>query len=590
MTANELRNAYVTYYQERGHKLAPAASLVPENDVSVLFTSAGMQPLVPYFMGEEHPLGKKLVNVQRCVRTGDIEEVGDDFHLTVFEMLGNWSLGDYFKKKAIEMSFGFLTSVVGIPVSRLAVTVFKGNDMIKEDRQAEEVWLSLGLSPEQIFHYGEEENWWGPVGSTGPCGPDSEMFYVNDQADCSDNCGPACACGKYMELGNNVFMTYNKDEQGKLTELSQKNIDVGLGFDRLLILSNGLNNVYETDLFEPIITSLETLSGMTYDSDNQKQFRIISEHLRASVFILSDPSNIKPSNSEQGYVLRRLIRRSIRHMRQLSIGQEGLEQLVESIIAIYREAYPELIKRSDGIKGMMINEYLQFNKTLTSGMKMVDKYLMNLLEGDILSGDKAFRLFDTFGFPIDMTIEMAMEQGIKVDVAAYEKCFRDHQEKSRQGAKGKFKGGLVDHDAASVKLHTATHLLNAALKQVLGVTVNQRGSHINTDRLRFDFSFERKVTKEELQKVENLVNEVIHKNLSVIQVTMSLDKAREFGAVGVFESKYDDQVKVYDIEGFSTEICGGPHVEHTSELGHFKIVKEQSSSDGVRRIKAILQS
>ncbi len=589
MTANELRNAYVTYYEERGHKLAPEASLVPENDVSVLFTSAGMQPLVPYFMGEEHPLGKKLVNVQRCVRTGDIEEVGDDFHLTVFEMLGNWSLGDYFKKEAIEMSFGFLTSVVGIPVSRLAVTVFKGNEIVDEDKEAEEVWLRLGLSPEQIFHYGEEENWWGPVGSTGPCGPDSEMFYVNDQADCSETCGPACSCGKYMELGNNVFMTYNKDGQGNLTELSQKNIDVGLGFDRLLILSNGLNNVYETDLFEPIITNLETFSGMTYDSDNQRQFRIISEHLRASVFIFSDPSNIKPSNSEQGYVVRRLIRRSIRHMRQLSIGQEGLEQLVESIIAIYGEAYPELIRRSDGIKGMMINEYLQFNKTLTSGMKMVDKYLMNLLEGDILSGDKAFRLFDTFGFPIDMTIEMAMEQGIKVDVAAYEKCFRDHQEKSRQGAKGKFKGGLVDHDAASVKLHTATHLLNAALKQVLGVTVNQRGSHINTDRLRFDFSFERKVTKEELQKVENLVNEVIHKNLSVIQVTMSLDKAREFGAVGVFESKYDDQVKVYDIEGFSTEICGGPHVEHTSELGRFKIIKEQSSSAGVRRIKAILQ-
>lgn len=588
MTANELRELYLSYYLKRRHEIAAAASLVPEDDTSVLYTTAGMQPLIPYLKGEKHPKGNRLVNVQRCVRTGDIEEVGDDYHLTVFEMLGNWSLGDYFKKEAIEMSFEFLTGKLGISRADLAVTVHKGNDMVSIDVEAAEAWKSLGFEDHQIFYYGDEENWWGPAGETGPCGPDSEMFYVNDVPDCSEDCGPACSCGKYVELGNNVFMTYNKTDDGSLIELHQKNIDVGLGFERLLILANGLQNVYETDLFVPIIDALERLAGVKYDQATKKSFRVICEHIRASVFILADPMGIVPSNSEQGYILRRLIRRTVRMIQHLGIKDNIMTELARTVIENYQEAYPEVKAAESIILDELSKEYEKFSKTLRSGLKVANRFLERLKRGQELSGEQAFKLYDTYGFPIELTMELAEEKELKVDIEGYRKKFKEHQMKSRSGAAGKFKGGLADDNIQSIRLHTATHLLNAALRQVLGEQVHQRGSHINAERLRFDFSFERKMTMDEIQQVESIVNEAISQGIDVVLKVMSLEDAKKSGAIGIFDSKYGDRVKVYEIEGYSLEICGGPHVKNTAELGGFKVIKEQSSSAGVRRIKAVI--
>ncbi|WMJ77131.1 MULTISPECIES: alanine--tRNA ligase [unclassified Sedimentibacter] len=588
MKANELRELYVSYYKKRRHEVVTATSLAPENDASVLYTTAGMQPLIPYLLGQEHPLGKRLVNVQRCVRTGDIEEVGDDYHLTIFEMLGNWSLGDYFKKEAISMSYEFLTAQIGIPSSKLAVTVYKGNEIVPYDAEAVETWLELGLSSNQIFYYGDDENWWGPAGETGPCGPDSEMFYVNDTHDCSENCGPACNCGKYIELGNNVFMTYYKDKEGNLTELEQKNIDVGLGFERLLILANNLQNVYETDLFRPLIKRLEELSGVSYDKINKNSFRIICEHIRASVFILADPQKIVPTNSEQGYILRRLIRRTIRMIYKLGIEENIMLELAEKVIEMYNVAYPEVQSCKNYIIEELSKEYIKFTKTLQSGLKVANKYFDQIKAGEYLSSELAFRLYDTYGFPIEFTLELAQEKEILVDIEGFKTKFEEHQNKSRSGAAGKFKGGLAEHNSNSVRLHTATHLLNSALRKVLGNQVYQKGSHINSERLRFDFSFDRKLLKEEIDQVESLVNKAIQENLEVKYMEMNLDDAKKSGALGVFEGKYEDIVKVYEIPGYSLEICGGPHVSNTSELGYFKVIKEQSSSSGVRRIKAIV--
>ncbi|MCR3955347.1 MAG: alanine--tRNA ligase [Gudongella sp.] len=588
MTGNELRKLYVSYYKERGHELTAAGSLVPENDASVLYTTAGMQPLTPYLLGEEHPLGKRLVNVQRCVRTGDIEEVGDDYHLTVFEMLGNWSLGDYFKKEAISMSYEFLTDKIGIPPSKLAVTVYEGNDIVPYDSEAADTWIDLGINKNQIYYYGDDENWWGPTGETGPCGPDSEMFYINDTPDCSENCGPACSCGKYVELGNNVFMTYYKDKEGNLTELEQKNIDVGLGFERLLILANHFQNVYETDLFLPLIKRLEQLSGFKYDAYNEKSFRIICDHVRASVFILADSQKIVPTNSEQGYILRRIIRRTIRMMFKLGIEENIMLELAEKVIEIYCEAYPEIQSCKNHVFEELEKEYIKFTKTLQGGLKMANKYLDELNIGECLSGEKAFKLYDTYGFPIEFTLELAQEKDVFVDVEGFRLKFEEHQKKSRSGAAEKFKGGLADHNSNTIRLHTATHLLNSALREILGNHVYQKGSHINSERLRFDFSFDRKLSKEEISQVENIVNNAIQEEIDVDRMEMSLDDAKKIGAIGAFESKYEDTINVYKIPGYSLEICGGPHVSNTSELGFFKIIKEQSSSSGVRRIKAIL--
>jgi alanyl-tRNA synthetase len=587
MKASELRNLHLTFYKERGHEFAAAASLIPEDDASVLYISAGMQPLIPFLMGKKHPKGNRLVNVQRCVRTDDIDEVGDDYHLTMFEMLGNWSLGDYFKSDAIKMSFEFITERVGIPVSRLAVTVHKGNDLVEEDHEAIKTWLSLGLIEDQIFYYGDEENWWGPIGETGPCGPDSEMFYVNELEDCSEGCGPACNCGKYVEIGNNVFMSYDKQRDGTLKDLEQKNIDVGLGFERLLILNNALSNVYETDLFLPIIKKIEELTNVTYDKSTQKSFRVISEHIRASVFILADPKGIVPSNSEQGYILRRLIRRAIRMTLQLGVENNILLNLARVVIDEYKDSYSQMKASESYILDELRKEYNQFSKTLRSGLKVANKYF-NILDDQQLKGEDAFKLYDTYGFPLELTIELAKENEKSVDVDGFNKCFESHKKKSRTGSVGKFKGGLAESNETSIKLHTATHLLNSALRRVLGNTVNQRGSHINSERLRFDFSFERKMTKEEIESVEQIINEAIERNIDVSVSEMSIDEAKSLGAIGVFDSKYGEKVKVYKIDNYSLEICGGPHVKNTSELNSFKIIKEQSSSAGVRRIKAVI--
>ncbi len=586
MKANELRNLYLKFYKERRHSLTAAASIIPEDDTSVLYISAGMQPLIPFLMGREHPSGNRLVNVQKCVRTDDIDEVGDDYHLTLFEMLGNWSLGDYFKKEAINMSFGFLTEIVGIPKSKLAVTVHKGNSLVSADYEAIETWKNLGLDDGQIFYYGDDENWWGPIGETGPCGPDSEMFYVNDTVDCSKNCGPSCSCGKYVEIGNNVFMSYNKEENGSLTELKQKNIDVGLGFERLMILKNGLENVYETDLFMPIIEKIEQLTDSEYNELNQKNFRVISDHIRASVFILADPKKVVPSNTEQGYILRRLIRRAIRMILQLGVNTNILVELAKVVIEEYQDTYQYLESSSDFIFNELNREYDRFSKTLRSGLKKANMFLEELEDNHELKGSDAFKLYDTYGFPLELTRELAEEKGKTVDVSGFNKCFEEHQKKSRSGSAGKFKGGLSENNEMSTKLHTATHLLNAALRKVLGDSVYQRGSHINSERLRFDFSWDRKMTPEEIQEVEKIVNESIEKGIDITFSEMSVDDAKSKGAIGVFQSKYDEVVKVYEIEGCSCEICGGPHIDNTSKLGRFKIVKEQSSSAGVRRIKA----
>jgi len=442
MTANELRNLYLSYYQERRHEFVAAASLVPEDDTSVLYTTAGMQPLIPYLLGKKHPKGNRLVNIQRCVRTCDIEEVGDDYHLTVFEMLGNWSLGDYFKQEAIFMSYGFLTEKLGIPTSKLAVTVHKGNDKVSPDTESIETWKKMGLSESQMFYYGDEENWWGPAGETGPCGPDSEMFYVNDQPDCCESCGPACSCGKYVELGNNVFMTYNKEKDGSLTQLTQKNIDVGLGFERLLILANGLKNVYETDLFVPIINELETHTKLKYDESTKKSFRVIAEHIRATVFILADSKKIVPANSEQGYILRRLIRRLIRMALQLGVTDNILPELAKVVIEQYTEAYPEVKSSEETIIGELNKEYIKFSKTLQSGLKMENKVLDQLAIDQKFKGEDVFKLFDTYGFPLELTMELAKEREKDIDVIGFWQRFEEHKSKSRAGAADKFKGGI----------------------------------------------------------------------------------------------------------------------------------------------------
>ena len=589
MKANELRELYLSFYKERGHKIAASASLVPENDASALYNTAGMQPLIPYLLGEKHPKGNRLVNIQRCVRTCDIEEVGDDYHLTVFEMLGNWSLGDYFKKEAIKMSFEFLTNQIGLNIDKIAVTVHKGNNQVPMDIEAVKTWKELGLKDTQIYYYGDEENWWGPAGETGPCGPDSEMFYIREMPFCSSKCGPSCNCGKFVELGNNVFMTYNKEKDGKLTELKQKNIDVGLGFERLLILANKVTNVYETDLFSSIINKLELLTNIKYCEKNKKDFRIIAEHIRAAVFILSDPNNIIPSNSEQGYILRRLIRRMIRKILHLGININILSELANIVINDYKDSYPRVEERKVFIINELNKEYDRFNKTLKSGLSIANSFIKKLKKDEKLRGIDAFKLYDTYGFPLELTTELAKEQGREVEINEFWKCFKEHQQKSRTGVAGKFKGGLAENNENSIRLHTATHLLNSALRNVLGESVFQRGSHINSERLRFDFSYDRKLTKDEIEMVEKFVNKAIKNSIEVQMTEIDIDIAKSMGAIGVFDAKYDKTVKVYSIGNYSLEICGGPHVKNTKELGCFKILKEQSSSAGVRRIKAVLK-
>jgi len=588
MTAQELRTMYVNFFKERGHQEIASASLLPENDPTVLFTTAGMHPLVPYLLGEKHPAGKRLTDVQKCVRTEDIDEVGDDTHCTFFEMLGNWSLGDYFKKESISMSFEFLTKYLTIPVERLAVTVFEGDELVPADEEAVEIWKSLGLAEEQIYRYGREDNWWGPAGQTGPCGPDTEIFYDMGKPKCGPDCGPSCHCGKYVEIWNNVFMQFNKEADGSFTELAQKNVDTGMGLERVLTIFNGKTNVYDTELFIPVMTKLNEVLAKEGKELSEREKRIICEHMRTTTFILGDPMKISPSNTEQGYILRRLIRRIIRLFKKADINTNYLSELAVVLIEQYRTVYPELGENREFILEQLDKEYNLFSKTLDDGLKKAKRYLDNVKSGETLSGELAFKLYDTYGFPIEFTAELASERGCLVDLEGFRQKFEEHQEKSRQGAAGKFAGGLADNNEQTARLHTATHLLNGALRTVLGDEVSQRGSNITSERLRFDFSFGRKVTKEELEQVEAIVNEAIRKKIDVMLEEMSPEQAYEEGAIGVFSGKYGEVVKVYTIPGYSKEICGGPHAKNTGELKFFKIKKEEASSAGVRRIKAVI--
>lgn len=588
MTANELRRMYVDFFNERGHKEISSASLLPENDPTVLFTTAGMHPLVPYLLGEGHPQGNRLTNIQKCVRTDDIDEVGDDTHLTFFEMLGNWSLGDYFKAEAISMSFDFLTQKLGIPIERLAVTVFEGDELVPRDIESEEIWKRKGLKENQIFHYGRKENWWGPAGRTGPCGPDTEIFYDMGGYKCSKDCGPSCNCGKYVEIWNNVFMQYNKEADGSFSELTQKNVDTGMGLERVLTIFNGKTNVYDTELFIPVMLQLENILKGIHTEMPTRDKRIICEHIRAVSFILGDSKRITPSNTEQGYIVRRLIRRVIRLFKKAGINENHLCALAGVIINQYKDTYLELGINEEFIIEQLSKEYETFSGTLDAGLKIAERYFKNIGDKGILSGELSFKLYDTYGFPIEFTVELAKEKGYLVDTYGFNNKFAEHQEKSRQGSQGKFKGGLSDNSIQTARLHTATHLLNGALRRVLGDSINQRGSNITPERLRFDFSFDRKVTADELMEIARIVNAAIANKIEIKYDEMTVEEAHQADAIGIFESKYNDKVKVYSIPGYSKEICGGPHANNTGELGSFTIIKEEASSAGVRRIKAVI--
>ena len=587
MTANELRRLYIDFFVKRGHKEIPSASLIPENDPSVLFTTAGMHPLVPYLMGESHPLGQRLVSCQKCLRTGDIDEVGNNTHLTFFEMLGNWSLNDYFKKESVGFTHEFLTKVLNIPQEKIAVTCFAGDESAPRDIETAKIWSDLGYPQEHIFFYGKKENWWGPAGITGPCGPDTEIFYINDKPDCGPNCGPACNCGKYVEIWNNVFMQFNKDKDGNYIPLGRHNVDTGLGFERAFCFVNGVSSVYDTELFKPIIDKISELTNTKYEPDNYKAYRIIADHLRASTFVLGDDRGVAPSNVDQGYILRRLIRRAYRYLSQMNAPSNSMAQIAKVVIKNYKDVYPELERNQQFVINSLNREEEMFSRTLESGMKIAKKYLENATDKKLSAVD-ALELYDTFGFPLEFTRELATEYGVSVDTDGFHKLYAEHQEKSRAGAEQKFKGGLSDDSIETRRLHTAAHLMLAALRRVLGDSIMQKGSNITPERLRFDVSFNRRIEPEELAEVEKIVNEAIAAAVPVECTEMPIEQARASGAIGVFGDRYGEIVKVYKMGDWSNEICGGPHAANTGELGRFKILKEESSAAGVRRIKAVL--
>ena len=592
LTGKQLRNQYLTFFREKGHAVIPSASLIPENDPTVLFTTAGMHPLVPYLMGQKHPAGNRLVSIQKCLRTGDIDEVGDASHCTFFEMLGNWSLGDYFKKDSIAYSWEFLTDEkwLGIDPERLYFTCFEGDADAPRDTVSHDCWVAQGVSPDHIVFLPKKHNWWGPAGQTGPCGPDTEIFYDTGAAPCGPGCQPGCDCGKYLEIWNNVFMEYNKVSDGVFEPLSQKNVDTGMGLDRTVATLQGVESVYDTDGFAAIIRRVEELSGKTYDNQSEytRMFRIIADHMRSSTFLLGDQCGITPSNVDQGYVLRRLIRRSIRFAMQLGIPDGKLSSVAAAVIDEYGPFYPELLEGREKILSELDKEEQRFKGALVKGIREFER-LAAKLEAKHIDGQAAFHLYDTYGFPIEFTQELAAEQGLSVDLDGFNAAFKAHQELSQAGAEQRFKGGLADNTEATTQLHTATHLLQAALRSVLGDgDVAQKGSNITAERLRFDFSFPRKLTPEELAAVEARVNEVIAADMPVACEEMSVAEAREKGAIGLFGDKYGERVKVYTVGDASCEICGGPHVASTGELGRFKIKKEEASSAGVRRIKAVL--
>ncbi len=582
MKAIEIRNKYLEFFKKHGHAVIPSASLIPENDPSVLFTTAGMQPLVPYLLGEKHPEGTRLTDYQKCVRTNDIDEVGDNRHLTYFEMLGNWSLGDYFKEESIKMSFEFLTKELQIPVEKLSVTCFAGDEDCPKDEVSAKVWKDAGILDGHIYFYGKEDNWW-IAGEEGPCGPDTEMFYDTGKPACGPDCQPSCDCGKYVEIWNNVFMEYYKDKNG-YTKLKQQNVDTGLGLERMTMLFQGKETPFDTELFLPIMEKIQQLQKV----NNIESRRIIAEHLRSSMMIIADGG--RPSNIDRGYVLRRLIRRMIRHMNKLQIDLSELSNLIDINVDNLKEMYPELEQNRESIKNVINEEKDKFVKTLTHGEREFQKEMQKAKENgkNEIDANIVFRLYDTYGFPPEVTKELAEENDMTVDLKGFEELFKAHQEKSRQGSTQKFKGGLADQNEKTICYHTATHLLHQALRTVLGDHVKQSGSNITEERLRFDFTHPQKMTKEEIQKVEELVNEQIQRDLPVTCEEMSYEEAKQSGAIGLFTDKYGDKVKVYTIGDFSKEICGGPHVTHTGDMGKFKIKKEESSSSGIRRIKAVL--
>lgn len=596
-TTDQIRQAYLDFFKSKGHAVIPGAPLVPENDPTVLFTTAGMHPLVPYLLGEPHPAGKRLTDVQRCVRTQDIDEVGDASHLTMFEMLGNWSLGDYFKKEAIEFSFEFLTKVLEIPLNKLAVTCFAGDADAPKDDESAAVWMSLGVPENRIGFLPKKNNWWGPAGQTGPCGPDTEMFYwVGKTPEPPADSNPATDEANWMEIWNDVFMQYRKNEDGTFTPLSQQNVDTGMGLERVAAVMQGVLSVYDTDRFLPIVEKISTLApeGFALDvpiAEVIRHQRIITDHLKAATFMIAD--GVQPGNVDQGYVLRRVIRRAIRSGIRIGIEGKGAfaAAIADEVIHQYSAAYPYLTAKQQEIRETLSREELQFAKTLQEGLKQFAR-VMETVQNGAMDGLSAFHLYDTYGFPLELTKEMASESGLTVDEAGFAKAFEEHQAKSRAGAEKKFAGGLADHSAETTKLHTATHLLNAALKKVLGADINQKGSNITAERLRFDFNYADKMTPEQIAETERLVNEAINAKLPVSYHLTTVEGAKAEGAVGVFDDRYGSEVKVYVMgtpeNVFSKEICGGPHVANTGMLGSFKIQKEESSSAGVRRIKAIV--
>ena len=588
MNKIDLKNTYLNFFESKGHKIIPSAPIIPENDPTCLFNTAGMQPLVPYLKGQVHPEGNRLTDVQKCFRTNDLDEVGDKTHHTFFEMLGNWSLGDYFKKESISWSFELLTKHLNIPIEKLAVTVFKGNDIVPADEESANIWETLGISKERIAFLGEEDNWWPNMEMVGPCGPDTEIFYWRSNEEVPVKFNPDD--DNWVEIWNNVFMQYNHEENGTFTPLKNKNVDTGLGVERVTAILEGQTDNYKSSIWKEIIEKIEEISGLPYeDSKYTASMRIIADHIRAIVMIAGDNAGIKPSNKDQGYILRRLIRRMIRHAKKLNIdiSSNWEKELALIIINQYKKYYIEIEKNKDTILEVISSEKVKFNRTLEKGLKEFEKVVQRL-DGKIIDRDTAFRLYDTFGFPIELTVELAKELSLDVDVEGFNKKFQEHQEKSRAGAEQKFKGGLASTGEIETKYHTATHLLNAALKVVLGEHVHQKGSNITAERMRFDFSHDTKMTDEEKQKVEALVNEYIKMAIPVEKMEMKKEDAIAMGAEAMFIEKYGDIVTVYKIGDVSLELCGGPHVSNTSELGTFKLKKEEASSAGVRRIKAIL--
>ena len=580
-----IREKYISFFESKGHKQIPSAPVVPENDPSVLFNTAGMQPLVPYLMGEHHPYGTRLCDYQKCMRTNDLDEVGDTTHHTFFEMLGNWSLGDYFKEESISWSFEFLTKVLKVPVEKLAVTVFKGNDIVAPDDESANIWRKMGLTDKRIKYLGEDDNWWPNMELTGPCGPDTEIFYFSTDEELPEEFDPED--DRWVEIWNNVFMQYNHNADGTFTELPKKNVDTGMGLERITAVLEGVSDNYMSSIWKDVIEKIEEISSLPY-KENEKAMRIIADHIRSAVFISADPSGIKPSNTDQGYILRRLIRRAIRYAKKLDIdiNSNWEEEIANLIIDKYKKYYVELEENRQVVIEVLKSEKIKFNKTLEKGLKEFEKIASKIDNGK-MDKDNAFRLYDTFGFPIELTIELASEMGIKVDEEGFKEKFKAHQEKSRAGSKEKFKGGLASTGETETQYHTATHLLNAALKVIVGKGVHQRGSNITSERMRFDFSCDHKLTDEEKQKVEELVNKWIDAGYDVVKQEMSKDEALKSGAECMFIERYPDIVTVYSIGDVSSELCGGPHVENTSKIPHIKIKKEEAVSAGVRRIKAV---